>query len=923
MVVEETDLEKLIKQLSATPTIPAQNAHQERTQSTDAEAALRANKEVFFFRLEREIEKVNVFYLQKEAEFSLRLKTLLDKKRMTQARNISADKTSASFVTLIEGLQQFDNDLNKLQQFVEVNEVAISKILKKWDKTSKSKTKELYLHRAVEIQPCFNRDVLRDLSDRATSARLDLEAWAEGENLQLEPIGGDTASRRAQLELGENNAADLQILQAATAGNLAALRESNSRMRTSPNARERMTRTFLAAVGESSEEALAVMLESGLVDLHAEDDINERNCLHEAAIHGRGLVLQAGLADGVDLSMVDIYGRIPLHYACLKGRVEMVETLLRVGPHTVNSVDHDNFTPLIHSIVRNELQCAELLITHQARIDPLSESDHVPLNLACQYGSIEVAALLLGKGARMVPDAEGLYPPHLVARSTHSPELLLLLQRYGANLNQKDKLYQWTPLFHAASEGRVQCLRKLLEMGVDTAALDEKGLSAMYYATWDGHLECMRLLWEENLRSLNGDTLPQGSQRSIQPQTMPMPLEIPSGSTGVEVDGIPDLSLPPPIIPLRRYGHNFLDTKTFISITFHHGERSILFFNEGRYPAARLTISSKMSDLIPRSVMLPIQEDSRFLTFQADILESFTIEFEIFPTFGSKVIAKSVALPDVFRAIDSSAGVCCLPLFDTRLRAIGQINFSFQVIKPYGGQPLEIKNFATYWKATSALDSDSASLITGSSLSGRYLYVHVQLTRDGVPVLYPSYHIILQGLRIPISQMTLSELSQMMESWRSSQSVLQEISTLTTSDLPHLHNLLASSLISLQDALAHLPASININLGILYPTPGEESTQSVGPIVDINTFADAILAVVFNHARAGRDADPNFMRSIIFSSHNRNVCTAMNWKQPNYPVFLMNELGAKECRTSMSIKDSARLAQSNNFMGLICQARTL
>src|ERR1700761_1048049 len=120
------------------------------------------------------------------AQLKIRLKTLLDKKKVLQSRGQNTSRRSAKFTTLEEGFQQFGNDLNKLQQFVEVNETAISKILKKWDKTSKSKTKELYLQRAVEIQPCFNRDVLRDLSDRATTARLDLEALAEGENITFE-----------------------------------------------------------------------------------------------------------------------------------------------------------------------------------------------------------------------------------------------------------------------------------------------------------------------------------------------------------------------------------------------------------------------------------------------------------------------------------------------------------------------------------------------------------------------------------------------------------------------------------------------------------------------------------------------------------------------------------------------------------------
>lgn len=37
------------------------------------------------------------------------------------------------------------------------------KILKKWDKRSRSSTKELYLSRQVEVQPVFNRQVRPDL----------------------------------------------------------------------------------------------------------------------------------------------------------------------------------------------------------------------------------------------------------------------------------------------------------------------------------------------------------------------------------------------------------------------------------------------------------------------------------------------------------------------------------------------------------------------------------------------------------------------------------------------------------------------------------------------------------------------------------------------------------------------------------------
>ncbi|KAG9865123.1 ankyrin repeat protein nuc-2, partial [Aureobasidium melanogenum] len=182
--VDYKALKKLIKKLSATPVIHAQDLTNSGSGLADSQASLQANKATFFFRLERELEKVNTFYLQKEAELKLRLKTLAGRKKSLQARGLSASKLSTVFVTLDEGFRLFNSDLDKLQQFIEINQTAFSKILKKWDKTSKSRTKELYLSRAVEIQPCFNRDVIRDLSDQATSSLLELGAWAEGEKIE-------------------------------------------------------------------------------------------------------------------------------------------------------------------------------------------------------------------------------------------------------------------------------------------------------------------------------------------------------------------------------------------------------------------------------------------------------------------------------------------------------------------------------------------------------------------------------------------------------------------------------------------------------------------------------------------------------------------------------------------------------------------
>ncbi|RYP19765.1 hypothetical protein DL765_003188 [Monosporascus sp. GIB2] len=817
-------LKKLIKKLAATPVLSAQTDPYRTSEplTLDTQAALQANKAKFFFQLERELEKVNAFYLQKEAELKIRLKTLLDKKRVLQSRQ-GVSRRSAKFATLEEGFQQFANDLNKLQQFVEINGTAFSKILKKWDKTSKSKTKELYLSRAVEVQPFFNATVISELSDQATTSLQELGAWAEGDHVPFEGRTEHVVSSQRLLGTAEGDV-DTLLLDIAIAGNLESLRDLLSRMQAASSSTstmdvslmERVTRTFLAAIHEAPQASLEVLLQTDLVDIQSEDDINERNCLHQATIYGNSFVLGVGLSSGVAVNRTDVSGQ--------------------------------------------------------------------------------------------------------------TPQLLRLLKQYGADLDQVDKLYGWTPLVHAASEGNVPCLQELLSVGADPNIVDEKNLPAMYYAAWEGHLACMQLLSPYQRGKSRSPLIMQASAAPLAPMgsdTGPVPMSL-------DVDAIPDLELPPPIIPLRRYGHNFLDTKTVVLISFEErGEPPLVFFHDSKYPAARLTISSKISELIPKNIILPFQEDTRLVSFQVDNLDSFILDFDVFPTYGAKVIAKTVALPSTFRTSLSRSGRCCLPLFDPRLRAIGQITFNTHVIKPFTGTPLEITDFETYWKATSQLDQHPNMFVTGSSLSGDFVRLYVQHTSDGVPVIWPRWMASCAGIDMPVSRLTFEQFTTIMTP-SASREHLDSIASQQLGNIADVHRVLNSAGISLEQALSILPSSMHVNVQIIYPSEEEENQLGLGPTLDVNSVVDAILTVVFDHARRQRSQRaqaPESVRSVVFSSYNPMLCSTLNWKQPNFPVFLCNDLGREEAmpapnviqmsgRRTFSIKEVVRIAQNNNLMGL-------
>lgn len=255
---------------------------------------------------------------------------------MLQNRH-GVSRRSAKFTTLQEGFQQFANDLNKLQQFVDINGTAFSKILKKWDKTSKSKTKELYLSRAVEVQPFFNPTVISELSDQVTTSLQELGAWADGDHVSFEGQTRPDHIVSSQHLLGTDEGdADTLLLETTLSGNVDSLRDLLSRMRAAVEPKtvmdlslmERITRTFLASINEAPQVSLQILVDTGLVDIQSEDDINERNCLHQATIYGNTFVLELGLSKGVAVNRTDVYGRVPLHYASMHGRLDMIVALL-------------------------------------------------------------------------------------------------------------------------------------------------------------------------------------------------------------------------------------------------------------------------------------------------------------------------------------------------------------------------------------------------------------------------------------------------------------------------------------------------------------------------------------------------------------------------------------------------------------------
>jgi CDK inhibitor PHO81 len=619
-----------------------------------------------------------------------------------------------------------------------------------------------------------------------------------------------------------------------------------------------------------------ILSNSSAFDYGFVDDINGRTCLHEAAVAGALRLVNLCLSHDVKPDKVDVYGRSAFHYAAMHGHVDVCRRLLQVdvSPYVR---DTENYSPLVYATLKGSVDCVRVLLEEggvPAQPSP-PDGDLIPLALASLAGHLDVALLLLEHGALSLPSSSGEYPIHFAARQGHADICRLLVQYDGSDL--PDKYNEWTPIFHAARFGHDACVRVLLEAGCRTDVTDEHGNNALHYAAWYGHRECVSLLLES------------GRPRIIKFDPARSPSERSTGSTALraiepDIDHIPSLSLPPPMMPHRVYGHNYLDKQCLIQVTIGNpaskignlstGQQSASvrlhprFMNSASVDETRLSspilklvmTSSPSAASAPHTIPLPSSDEVHVLTLQTPSLDQLSLEFSLYPNFGTKTIGRAVALPSLLASAHLTK-VFTLPILDHRLHVIGevkpswfdfsilvakfffspQVSFEINIITPFDGVTLEIGGAVeTYWKslavphhtapapvaktATPRLSrarqlgsaqlgsptgspitvSSKAQPITISSITGSYVYITVQVTQDLQPVVFREWQLPQQDFDLCVADVTLAQFEALA---RRKGRELRGASTtgggggVTPSTPSEWHSLIRRSMVSLENLL--------------------------------------------------------------------------------------------------------------------------
>ena len=192
------------------------------------------------------------------------------------------------------------------------------------------------------------------------------------------------------------------LIQAATAGDVARIREMVAAGADLDVRGDDGTTPLLAATKAHQPEAFRALLEAG-ADVDLQDDRLDNPLLYAGA-EGILDILRLANEAGADPAITNRYGGIALIPACERGHVETVRYLLEETDVDVDHVNKLGWTALLEAILLSDggprhQTIVAMLIEAGADVD-LADHDGVrPLAHARARGQTETAALLAAAGA--------------------------------------------------------------------------------------------------------------------------------------------------------------------------------------------------------------------------------------------------------------------------------------------------------------------------------------------------------------------------------------------------------------------------------------------------------------------------------------------------------------------------------------------
>lgn len=243
-----------------------------------------------------------------------------------------------------------------------------------------------------------------------------------------------------------------------------------------------------AAMGHT--EMVSFLLEHG-ADVNARSN-NSQTALHEACGSEKLDMIARLVEAGADVLLEDSHKVSPLQHAVYIGSTEMIKLLLR-SDVSFCEPNSPGMGACVAAVKQGNLDALEILFEHGASVESTVNSLTL-LHFAVYQAKTEMVKFLLDRGANANEHSNSArYSPLMVACEREDLEIAGLLLERGADANHESEVSE-TPLTMASKSGQPDMVRLMLDNGADINFRDHRGATPIFGALESGQPDIVIIL---------------------------------------------------------------------------------------------------------------------------------------------------------------------------------------------------------------------------------------------------------------------------------------------------------------------------------------------------------------------------------------------------------------------------------------------
>jgi len=227
----------------------------------------------------------------------------------------------------------------------------------------------------------------------------------------------------------------------------------------------------------------------------------------DAAKSGNVTAVNSLLQQKADVNVPEADGTTAISWAVRQDNVDMVDRLIRAGAN-VKPANRYGVTPLYLAALNGDAAVILKLLKAGANANDSVTEGETALMTAARSGHVAAVKVLIESGATVDTRENWRGQTALMwAAAEGHPDVIKELAAHGADVNAKSSVQKWerqvtleprekwlppgglTPMYFAARQGCVECIRVLAALKADVNFADQDGVTPLINTLMNGHFD--------------------------------------------------------------------------------------------------------------------------------------------------------------------------------------------------------------------------------------------------------------------------------------------------------------------------------------------------------------------------------------------------------------------------------------------------